>query len=52
MPTASRTTLDDLLPGVSTAVDAYNATLIDTELERAASIVGGSGFWGTDIEQA
>ncbi len=52
MPTASRTTLDALLPDVSAAVDAYDATLIDTELERAASIVGGSDFWGADLEQA
>lgn len=52
MPTASRTTLDSLLPDVSTAVDAYDATLIDTELERAASVVGGSDFWGADLEQA
>ena len=52
MPTASRTTLDALLPDVSTAVDAYDATLIDTEIERAASVVGGSDFWGTNLEQA
>ena len=52
MPTASRTTLDSLLPDVSTAVDAYDATLIDVELDRAASIVGGSDFWGTYLEQA
>jgi hypothetical protein len=52
MPTASRTTLDALLPGVSTLVDAYDATLIDGELDQAAAFIGGSDFWGVDIERA
>jgi hypothetical protein len=52
MATATRSTLDTLLPGVSTAVDAYDATLIDVELDRAAAFVGGSDFWGTELEQA
>jgi hypothetical protein len=49
---ATRTTLDGLLPDVSAAVDAYDASLLDVELERAAAVAGGSDFWGAELETA
>jgi hypothetical protein len=52
MPTADRDTLDGLLPGVSDAVDAYDANIIDVQLDIAADTVGDPDFWGASLEVA